>query len=144
MMINQEIERFYQIVSSNQDLQAKLEATSDIEQFANLAVQLAQTHGCQFTAHEVKIAIAYKQSQVYELSDEQLVAVAGGKDEGGSVAAADDDILDPETLKTVFHTQTEPFPGENSSWCQPDSSMASCGVQNEPGGNSSSGGLSWG
>lgn len=139
-MNNKSIEQFYQIVSNNQDLQKKLELTTDLESFADLAVNLGQDYGYHFTAHEVKIAIAHKQSQVYELSDEQLSAVAGGKDDGGN---SNDDVA---WTPTDFHTATEPAPGDNSSWCQPDTGLGSCGVQNEPDGGESSGGggLSWG
>jgi predicted ribosomally synthesized peptide with nif11-like leader len=75
------LEQFYTFVQNNQELQEQLGATEDRESFNELAVQLGQKNGYTFTVKDVDTFINQKtQEENAELSDQELEAVAGGKE----------------------------------------------------------------
>lgn len=75
------LEQFYTFVQNNQQLQEQLGATEDRESFNELAVQLGQENGYTFSVEDVDTFINQKsQEENAELSDQELEAVAGGKD----------------------------------------------------------------
>ena len=75
------LEQFYTFVQNNQQLQEQLGATKDRERFNELAVQLGQENGYTFSVQDVDTFINQKsQEENAELSDQELEAVAGGKE----------------------------------------------------------------
>ena len=75
------LEQFYTFVQTNQQLQEQLGAAKDRESFNELAVQLGQENGYTFSVKDVDAFINQKsQEENAELSNEELEAVAGGKD----------------------------------------------------------------
>uniref|UniRef100_B8HM25 Nif11 domain-containing protein n=1 Tax=Cyanothece sp. (strain PCC 7425 / ATCC 29141) TaxID=395961 RepID=B8HM25_CYAP4 len=78
--MTQALEQFRQQVLQNPALAEQFKAAQSPDEFANLAVQLGQQMGYNFTAEEVKAAIAQQSSssEPIELSDVQLERVAGG------------------------------------------------------------------
>jgi predicted ribosomally synthesized peptide with nif11-like leader len=75
------LEQFYTFVQNNQQLQEQLGATEDRESFNELAVQLGQENGYTFSVKDVDAFINQKsQEENAELSNEELEAVAGGKE----------------------------------------------------------------
>ena len=78
--MTQSLEQFRQQVLQDPALAEQLKAVQSPDEFANLAVQLGQQLGYNFTAEEVKVALAQQSSssESIELSDAQMEAVAGG------------------------------------------------------------------
>ena len=77
----QSLDQFRQQVLQDPALAEQFKAAQSPDEFANLAVQLGQQMGYNFTAEEVMAAIAQQfSSKPIELSDAQLEAVAGGGD----------------------------------------------------------------
>ncbi len=75
------LEQFYTFVQNNQQLQEQLGAVEDRESFNELAVQLGQENGYTFSVEDVDSFINQKsQEENAEISDEELEAVAGGKE----------------------------------------------------------------
>uniref|UniRef100_B8HM24 Nif11 domain-containing protein n=1 Tax=Cyanothece sp. (strain PCC 7425 / ATCC 29141) TaxID=395961 RepID=B8HM24_CYAP4 len=75
------LDQFRQQVLQDPALAEQFKAIQSPDEFANLAVQLGQQLGYNFTADEVIMAIAQQSSsESIELSDAQLEAVAGGDD----------------------------------------------------------------
>lgn len=75
--MTQSLEQFREQVLQNPDLAEQLKAVSSPDEFADLAVQLGQQMGYNFTAEEVKAAVA-QHSTSTELNDAQLESIAGG------------------------------------------------------------------
>jgi predicted ribosomally synthesized peptide with nif11-like leader len=75
------VNQFYQQVMQEPALRQQFQAAPDRESLANLAVEVGQQNGYSFTTEEVKQALVAQSaaSEIGELSDEQLEAVAGGK-----------------------------------------------------------------
>jgi predicted ribosomally synthesized peptide with nif11-like leader len=75
------LEQFYTFVQTNQQLQDQLGAAKDKESFNELAVQLGQENGYTFSVKDVDAFMNQKsQEENAELSNQELEAVAGGKD----------------------------------------------------------------
>jgi predicted ribosomally synthesized peptide with nif11-like leader len=75
------LEQFYTFVQTNQQLQEQLGAAKDRESFNELAVQLGQENGYTFSVKDVDAFLNQKSQEANaELSNEELEAVAGGKD----------------------------------------------------------------
>ena len=87
------VNQFYQVVLQDSALQQQLQFAPDEESMVNLAVELGQQKGYDFTSEEVIQAIALAQppaqtTGMVELADEQLEAVAGGKGADAAMKAA--------------------------------------------------------
>lgn len=79
-MSKQNLEQFYTLIQSNQELQAQLGAADNQGSFAETAARLGQENGYSFTSEDVNAFINQKRDGVNaELSEEDLEAVAGGK-----------------------------------------------------------------
>lgn len=86
----EQVNQFYQVVLQNPELQLQFHLATDDESLAAMAVEVGQQHSYSFTAEEVIQAIALSQpptetTDIVELADEQLEAVAGGKSSPGDV-----------------------------------------------------------
>jgi len=78
-MSQQGVSAFWKKMKADQALSAKLTAATKKGDFAKLAVQLGQENGCTFTADELTESIRAEIGAAKgELSDKQLVTVAGG------------------------------------------------------------------
>jgi len=81
------LEQFYTFVQNNQQLQDQLGAAKDKESFNELAVQLGQENGYTFSVKDVDAFLNQKsQEENAELSNEELEAVAGGKECPGALS----------------------------------------------------------
>jgi predicted ribosomally synthesized peptide with nif11-like leader len=80
------VNQFYQQVIQEPALRQQFQAAPDRESLANLAVEVGQQKGYNFTAEEVKQALTAQSviSEAGELSDQQLETVAGGSGKGGN------------------------------------------------------------
>lgn len=77
------VEKFYELVQNNEQLQEQLKAAGNKESFLDLAVQLGQENGYTFTSQDVDALLNQKsQEGASELSDAELASVAGGEAEG--------------------------------------------------------------
>jgi predicted ribosomally synthesized peptide with nif11-like leader len=75
------LEQFYNLVQNSQELQEQLGAAESEESFNEMAVRLGQENGYTFTAEDVKAFLNQKSQEANpELSEQELEAVAGGKD----------------------------------------------------------------
>ena len=75
------LEQSYTFVQTNQQLQEQLGAVEDRESFNELAVQLGQENGYTFSVEDVDTFLNQKSQEANaELSNEELEAVAGGKE----------------------------------------------------------------
>ncbi|HAA33511.1 MAG TPA: Nif11-like leader peptide family natural product precursor [Cyanobacteria bacterium UBA8553] len=76
------VNQFYQEVMQEPALLQQFQAVRDRESLVNLAVEVAQQKGYSFTVDEVKQALTAQSSagEAQELSDQQLEAVAGGRE----------------------------------------------------------------
>ncbi|MBA2748332.1 MAG: Nif11-like leader peptide family natural product precursor [Tatlockia sp.] len=86
-MSQADIQRFYDMVQSNQQMQEQLKATENKESFKEQAVQLGQQNGMSFTSQEAEDFLNQRQSQAStpEMTDTDLENVAGGKARGFTV-----------------------------------------------------------
>ena len=79
-MSKENVQKFYEVVQNDPELQAQFKTVSDADSFVQLAVKLAAAHGYEFTPEEAKEAIEEGET---ELTDEQLTQLAGGVDGTG-------------------------------------------------------------
>jgi predicted ribosomally synthesized peptide with nif11-like leader len=77
------VNQFYQEVMQEPALLEQFQSAPDQESLVNMAVEVGQQNGYSFTVDQVKQALAAQSaaSEAGELSDEQLEAVAGGKND---------------------------------------------------------------
>ncbi len=83
------VNQFYQVVLQDSALQQKFQFTPDEESLVKMAVELGQQQGYDFTSEEAKQALTLatpSTTGMVELADEQLEAVAGGKQDVRAVA----------------------------------------------------------
>lgn len=81
-MATNDFTHFLELVSKDPALQAELNATTDAEEFATLAVRLASDTGLNVSIGDVASVMRAEAADMVdsvELSDEQLDAVAGGE-----------------------------------------------------------------
>jgi predicted ribosomally synthesized peptide with nif11-like leader len=80
-MSQKNIEQFYNLVSSSQELQEQLGAVEDQEQFAEMAVNIGRDNGYSFTVQDVNnfISSNREMQESDQLGKEELEAVAGGR-----------------------------------------------------------------
>lgn len=62
----QNLERFCRLAVEDERLHRALRETPDTEGFVALAIQLGETHGCSFTADDVRSALQEKRRQWLE------------------------------------------------------------------------------
>lgn len=88
-MATNDFTHFLELVSKDPALQAELNATTDAEEFATLAVRLASDTGLNVSIGDVASVMRAEAADMVEsveLSDEQLDAVAGGDGTCGGVS----------------------------------------------------------
>jgi predicted ribosomally synthesized peptide with nif11-like leader len=95
------VNQFYQEVMQEPALLEKFQAASDRESLANLAVEVGQQKGYSFTVDEVEQALAVQNadSETGELSDEQLEAVAGGKNLRKAIDSMNESVVKTGSTK---------------------------------------------
>lgn len=131
-MSKDSLDKFFRFILDHPELRTQLEKTSDINAFSKIAVQLGQEHGFSFSEEDAKQIINERQNQMYELTDEQLAVVAGGKDDGGGGIASN-----------TCGSSTRSTGGDCTPNCYDTRGHISAG--NDGGnGDSGGGGLSWG
>lgn len=82
--MNQSLEQFKQQVLQDPTLSEQFKMASSPEEFVNLAVQLGQQLGYNFTAADVQASLAEQSStSSVELSDAQLEVISGGEQTEG-------------------------------------------------------------
>jgi predicted ribosomally synthesized peptide with nif11-like leader len=125
MATNKSIEEFYQLVKQDASLQEQLKSTTDMDSFVNMVIQLGQERGYEFTVDEVKMAIASvsltalnEDDETFELSDEQLLAVAGGK-KGSSPGPIASSTLSGNSCITAPSDCTSAFNTAFAQCCDP-------------------------
>ncbi len=95
------VNQFYQEVMQEPALLEKFQAASDRESLANLAVEVGQQKGYSFTVDQVEQALAAQNaaSETGELSDEQLEAVAGGKNLRKAIDSMNESVVKTGSTK---------------------------------------------
>jgi predicted ribosomally synthesized peptide with nif11-like leader len=79
-MSDSNLERFYGVILHDSAIQDQLKSSIDQDSFTNQLVELGSVNGYYFTASDVTDRISTgKTIQQTELSDEDLLVVAGGK-----------------------------------------------------------------
>ena len=78
-MSREAVEKFYETIAQDEDLQNSMREATDETGFLDLAVQLGGDHECEFTKDELSAHMnALQKSMDAELSDAELEQVAGG------------------------------------------------------------------
>jgi predicted ribosomally synthesized peptide with nif11-like leader len=80
------LERFLELASQDAQMKSRLKLAPNQSAFVELLVGLGKQKGFDFTAADVKGALAGVASPSAELSDAELEAVAGGSGDGGDPA----------------------------------------------------------
>lgn len=79
--MSQSLEQFREQVLQNPPLAEQFKAVTSLDTFVDLAVQMGRQLGYNFTAEDVKTALAQNlSSSALELNDAQLASIAGGGD----------------------------------------------------------------
>lgn len=78
-MAVEDVEKFYsEVLQNNQQLTERLQGLESNESFYQTTAQLGQENGYTFTPGDVETYVRQKKSEMGELSDQELEAVAGG------------------------------------------------------------------
>lgn len=78
-MSREAIEKFYEIIGQDEDLQNRMREATDEAGFLDLALQLGGDKGCDFTKEELSAHMdTLQESMDAELSEAELEQVAGG------------------------------------------------------------------
>lgn len=88
-IVQENLEQFLQMAAQDLELQEKLKAASDRDAYVSLVVELGKEKGYNFTSDRVEAAldtsakkVAENDELVMQLSEQELVSVAGGAQPG--------------------------------------------------------------
>ena len=74
----EQLKKFYQQVSEDEDLQSEFEGLETMEDVMEKTVALGAEHGFEFSAEDVKTVMEQASTQAEELDEAELDDVAGG------------------------------------------------------------------
>lgn len=75
----EQLKKFYDQVSEDEDLQSQFEGLESEEAVVEKVVELGAEHDFEFSAEDVKSSVEQASAEVKELNESELEDVAGGR-----------------------------------------------------------------